>query len=360
MKILRLLVVFINCIAALALLAAYASPMIDPSRVPFLSFLGLMMPYIIIINVCFVLFWAVKARLYFLISLLTIAIAWGGIKTSFPYHNSSKEDSKNERGLRVMSYNVRVFDRYNWTKDSQNVSRMLNFIKEQDPDIICMQEFGSSKEGLTERFLLNALGKYPYHYISYSEATRAAKHSQGLAILSKYPISNKHTDPQIHLADGYTIHADVRVGKTTYKVINTYFSPIRLINKYDFIGGLDSKNYKDNVSKAINSIHEAAVQHTQHARRIKTIINETEDAVILCSDMNSSPISYTYHQLTTYLDDAFLKYGTGFGATYNGKYPFLRIDYILYSPELTLLSYNREKAKHSDHFPIIAEFKIEE
>ena len=357
MKVLRLLVVFVNIIAALALITAFITPMVSPARIPFLSSLGLVMPYIIIVNVFFIVFWIVKARLYFLISLVTIAVSWSAIKTSFPYHNHKNVEY--DKGLKIMSYNVRVFDRYNWTNDSKNVSRMLNFIKEEDPDIICMQEFGSSRVGLTERFILNALGKYPYHFISYSKATQAAKHRQGLAILSKHPISNKQVDPQIHLADGYTIHCDVKVKKQTIRVINAYFSPINITNKYDFIAGLDSKNYKDNVSKAINSLHVAARQHAEHAERIQHIIANTSNPVVMCADMNSSPISYSYHELSKDLNDAFLKFGTGFGATYNGKYPFLRIDYILYSPNLTLLTYQRKKAKYSDHFPIIAELNIE-
>lgn len=359
MKAIRLFIVLINIIAALALIAAFITPMVNPSRIPFLSFLGLIMPYIIIVNVLFVLFWSIKARLYFLISLITIIIAWSSIKTSFSYHNTHTEE-KTVKGLSVMSYNVRVFDRYNWTNDKHNVSRMLSFIKEENPDVICMQEFGSSREGLTERFILNALGKYPYHYISYSEATRAAKHSQGLAILSKYPIYNKQTDSQIHLADGYTIYCNIKVDNTTYQVINAYFSPIRVINKYDFIARLDRKNYKNNVTNAINSMHQAAKEHVKHVQRIESIIEASNHPSILCADMNSSPISYSYHELSRHLNDAFLKYETGFGATYNGKYPFLRIDYILYSPELSLVSYERKKAKHSDHFPIIATFDNEQ
>ena len=355
MKAIRLLIIFLNTVAAIALLAAFVSPMVSPARIPFLSSIGLTMPYLLIVNLLFMLFWIAKARLYFLISLITMIISWSSVKTSFPYHN--KKNKIEQEGFSVMSYNVRVFDRYNWTKDSNNVSQMLSFIKDENPDIICMQEFGSSRKGLTERSILNALGKYPYHYISYSEATRAAKHRQGLAILSKYPISDKRTDPQIHLADGYTTSCTIKVKDQKYQIINAYFSPIKVINKYDFIGGLDSKNYKVNVRKAIYSVGKASVQHTEHAQRIKEIVDSSPYPTILCSDMNSSPISHSYHTLTHFLDDAYLHYGTGFGATYNGKYPFLRIDYILHNPNLTLLSYKRIKTKHSDHFPIIATFK---
>ncbi len=354
MKLIRYFIIFLNIIAALALIVAFITPMINPVRIPFLSFWGLIMPYIIILNIIFIIYWIIKARIYFLISLLTIIISWSTIKTSFPYHQTKEIETNN--GLCVMSYNVRVFDRYNWSKNKENTSQLLSFIKKQYADIICIQEFGSSQQGNTERFILQSLGEYPYHYISYSQATRTAKHSDGLAILSKYPIISKGVGAESSLSKGYTIYADIKVDNNKYKIINAYFAPIKLTNKYDFIGHLDSENYKVRLSDAIKSVQEASKQHSRHAIEIEKIIKESDYPVILCADMNSTPVSFSYHQLTHQLEDTFLKYETGFGTTYNGKYPFLRIDYIFHSPQIPLISYERKKVNHSDHYPIMAIF----
>jgi endonuclease/exonuclease/phosphatase family metal-dependent hydrolase len=73
----------------------------------------------------------------------------------------------------------------------------------------------------------------------------------------------------------------------------------------------------------------------------------------VCGDFNDTPNSYTYHQIAKNLNDAFQEAGSGIGTTYIGAIPFLRIDYILYSPEFfTPLFFRIIPKKLSDHFPI--------
>ena len=48
--------------------------------------------------------------------------------------------------------------------------------------------------------------------------------------------------------------------------------------------------------------------------------------------------------------------GTGLGQTYNGKFPTLRIDYILHSPEFKINSFKTTEVNLSDHFPIVSTF----
>ena len=48
--------------------------------------------------------------------------------------------------------------------------------------------------------------------------------------------------------------------------------------------------------------------------------------------------------------------GKGLGQTYNGKFPTLRIDYILHSPEFKINSFKTKEVNLSDHFPIVSTF----
>lgn len=356
-KIVKYIALFFNILAVLSLLGAFLAPMINPEKISFLAFWGLIMPYSLIVNVLFIIFWVLKARLYFIISLLAIILSWTTAKTSFPYHRSEKVIG--HKGIKVMSYNVRVFDRYNWSKEKSTVSDMLRFIKSQKADIICLQEFGSSKnskDGVTETFLLNTFREYPYHYIHYAPNSLKKRHQQGLAIFSKYPINSRGTLGDPNLRKGCTIYADIELKNDKIRIINSHFESIHFTNKYDITKGIDGENYKTRIKGAIKSINKAAMQHSNSAKEIIPIVNASAYPTILCSDMNNTPISYSYHTIKKHLDDAFLHQGTGFGATYNGLYPFLRIDFIFHSEELPLINYKRVKVKYSDHYPIIAEF----
>jgi endonuclease/exonuclease/phosphatase family metal-dependent hydrolase len=70
------------------------------------------------------------------------------------------------------------------------------------------------------------------------------------------------------------------------------------------------------------------------------------------------PNSYTYFKSKGDLQDAFLKKGHSIGRTFRYLSPTLRIDYILADKQLEVAQFNRVIAPYSDHYPVIADFKI--
>jgi hypothetical protein len=52
----------------------------------------------------------------------------------------SENTTYNEK-IKVMSFNVRLFDLYNWTHNEEVKSKIIELIKKQKPDIICFQEY---------------------------------------------------------------------------------------------------------------------------------------------------------------------------------------------------------------------------
>ena len=81
--------------------------------------------------------------------------------------------------------------------------------------------------------------------------------------------------------------------------------------------------------------------------------------MVVCGDFNDTPVSYAYHKVRGDLNDAFVDSGWGISASYNGKFPFLRIDYILFDADYSSGRYQCDKVPFSDHFPIHCEIKIE-
>ena len=116
---------------------------------------------------------------------------------------------------------------------------------------------------------------------------------------------------------------------------------------------------------AINGVKDLLSKYPRYASArssqsvmIADHIKESPYPVILAGDFNEPPMSYTYRTLRKTLDDSFLDNGSGWGTTWIGGIPLLRIDYILYSSELTNTSFQCLKTDLTDHYPVKASFTI--
>jgi endonuclease/exonuclease/phosphatase family metal-dependent hydrolase len=70
------------------------------------------------------------------------------------------------------------------------------------------------------------------------------------------------------------------------------------------------------------------------------------------------PNSYAYRTIGYGMKDAFTEKGTGFGRTFSGISPTLRIDNIFVDKRFNVGQFTRIAKKLSDHFPIIADVEI--
>jgi len=113
------IVLAFNCLAVIFMLLSYLSSFISPEHIWWLAIIGLAYPVNLIINLLFGIYWLItKNKRLSLLSFISILI---GINTFFgfaQYNFSAKLPDKakeNHRIVKVMSYNVRLFDLYNWS-----------------------------------------------------------------------------------------------------------------------------------------------------------------------------------------------------------------------------------------------------
>jgi endonuclease/exonuclease/phosphatase family metal-dependent hydrolase len=91
--------------------------------------------------------------------------------------------------------------------------------------------------------------------------------------------------------------------------------------------------------------------------QVEAILENKEKSkypVIICGDFNNTPFSYVYHKLSEEMNDAFEEAGNGIGTTFFFEYYPMRIDYILSSKNMEVLSFETIKKTFSDHYPIMA------
>ena len=104
-------------------------------------FLNLMVPFIILINCFFFIFWIIKLKWPFVMFVFSVLISYTEWERFYKLPNNGIPVSK---GLKLMSFNVRLFNSYNWIDQENIPESILSFVNEESPDILCLQEF--SKE----------------------------------------------------------------------------------------------------------------------------------------------------------------------------------------------------------------------
>ena len=112
LRVIDKIIYFINVIAACALLFSYVLPFLPPKTFSILSVINLGASFFVLINGLFLLYWLVKLKRQFLLSLFALLV--GYISFGSLYKFSDSESIESEENLTVMNYNVRLFNLYDW------------------------------------------------------------------------------------------------------------------------------------------------------------------------------------------------------------------------------------------------------
>jgi len=352
---------FLNWIAVLLLLLSYSSRFISPGYFWPVAFAGLAYPVFLIINIFFLLFWLVFLKPFFLLSLITIVLGYNYLVSFFSFgsHNGVTDS---EDGLKVMSYNVRLFNLYGWKGNSHREMRQAIFdlIKTESPDILCLQEYYSGK-GLKADYAdtISKAISAEYNYISFIHSG-GRELPVGQATFSKYPIIFTEKVGFINSDVNFCLVSDIVKGTDTLRVINTHLESVKL-GKEDFSlvtewNSLNDStiNYQQKSRAILRKIKSAFIKRSSQLPVIEHLITESPYPVIFCGDLNDTPASFAYKKLTNNLDDAFVLAGKGIGQTYTEVLPWLRIDYIMISKSLKVSGFDVVRKSYSDHYPIIA------
>lgn len=343
----------LNLIVVILLASSYMSPYVDPRMLWPFSFLGLIFPYLLIINILFVFFWVMFRKRYLFISLLVLLMGTNFILRVFQL-NLKVDDVALKRELTVMSYNVRNFDFYDWRNRMDTQKKFFSLFKNESPDIICFQEFFSldSDEGM--KYIDSLKYKFGYNYYYFNKRVKKTEEEYGIAIFSKYPIINKAKINFKSEAKNGSIFVDLKIDDTVIRVYNLHFQSIQLVHEdYDYI---ESKIFNVNaISSIVGKVKKAFIKRADQAELISEHINLSPVPVILCGDFNDTPLSYTYQKIfnTRNFKDAFMERGNGFGTTHAGSIPFMRIDNIFVDQEIVLKAFKVIKEDYSDHYPLI-------
>jgi len=330
-------------VGAIALLLSYISVYLKPSELSsVLMFFGLY--YIPILFFNLIIFIIALIRLRF-IALLSFIVLLPTLFYADLFVNFSRNDEVPEgKAFKILTYNVGKMElSLDKTAKNPNTLRVEEFIKQENPDIVCIQEFSAQSEDAYSRFLADL--PYRHHYFA---STRPL---YGNVIFSKYPI----VETGCMTFEGGTnmcIWADLYMDGEIVRVYNCHLQS----NSISFTNLIQRMATKGELKSEVKQVHEKLKgSNALRARQVEDILAHCSTCpypLVICGDFNDTPVSHTYYKLRKGRLDSFAEAGKGFGASYAYLWPLLRIDYILFPKTFAAYQNEIKRVNFSDHYPV--------
>ena len=343
-------------VAALLLVVSYLSMVVNPAKLWLMSLAGLMFVPFLLLNI-FLLVWALMRRSKaFVIPLLAIvpALFFMG---RYAHFRGDEEPPlvPQENVLKVLTWNV---GRFALSQPSAGVNgfeqcadSVFAYIKEQKPDIVCLQEFKIKDSRRIRQYLKKKMPGYSSEYYVFTGSNGSA----GNLTLSRLPVRNRGVikfDGGTNLA----IFSDYEHAGKVFRVYNCHFESYNI--SFSGIARAMMSSEKDLFAETGIKMRRSI---SRRPKQVDQVFNDIESCPVesfICGDFNDNPMSYTYCRMMRDRQDTFVEAGDGFGATYSRLWPMLRIDYVLCPKSCTVVTHETPKVKLSDHYPVITEIAL--
>ena len=330
------------------------SDYLNPTSHPMLSNLGLLFPVFLVINLGFLFFWLLFKLRYALIPFLGFVLCYVPVRKYIPL-NISREAPKGS--IKVLSYNV-----WNYGSDETEdgeVNPIIDYIKKQDADIVCLQEAMPNSDSKVTQIDSILKPMYPYYDM--------ISHPSGgdcLVVFSKYPIRSKEQikyESRGNLSVAYRLEINER----EVLLINNHLETtgLSLEERAQFKKMLKGKLKTDTAEQTsktlVAKLGEATKKRAPEARAVAAYVKKHRGmSIILCGDFNDGPISYAHRIIADKLIDCYVESGNGPGISYHRSGFFVRIDNIMCSKDWIPYECKvDDKISNSDHYPIICWLK---
>ncbi|MDN5200139.1 endonuclease/exonuclease/phosphatase family protein [Fulvivirgaceae bacterium BMA10] len=330
----------------------YLSIFISPGVFWPLGFLSFLIPILVILNLILLGIYIVKRKPMLMYPLIGVITGLPFILVTLVVNRSKSANAD----FTVLNFNARVFNVYaHLNQDYKSSKDMIKWASNDDADIKCIQEFYNDKNSSIFNTTQRLGDNKDYNYYFKPQFTNKQGAEFGLAIFSKFRIINKGFVKLKGRKNNHAIFVDVIKGIDTLRVYNLHLESMSI----DENNIVNAKKLKNTYIDLFHRLKSGIVIRANQVDQLLEHFNNSPYQIIVCGDLNELPYSYTYFTLKSKLNNAFEDGGNGFGFSYNGKLPFLRIDNQFYSDEIEVFNFETlSDVTYSDHFPIKANYRI--
>ena len=353
-KFVRIIFLITNMFFIICLLLAYLCCFVSPESVWWLSFFGLGYLYLLIVNICFVLFWCfTKNKKFALLSLTVILAGWNIIWRNIQISGEKLPETESGSSIKVLSYNVHIFQKRETKQPDGANLNLFDYINESGTNIVCMQEYANSRwtKELSAENIARQLDRFPYYHVEHT------MDNVGIATYSSFPIIKN----QLIYSDNTSnacMFSDLKIGQDTVRVYNIHLKSIGFsVEERELLNNAIKKEYHSKDISTFKAIVRQMVNASSlRSRQVDIVaesISQSPYPVIICGDFNDPPTSYSYQTIRGSRKEAFKESGKGLSLTYTiGRFFSQRIDYIMYSPSFKAYDYEKPQIYFSDHYPV--------
>ncbi len=351
-----------NSFFALLLLLSYLASFINPSAFWPAAFIGLAYPFLLLINSLFLVFWLIRKPRFSLVSAITILIGYKFLTSTIGFRESAAIEvpKSSEDIIRIMTWNVHGFKPFNPGNEKAVKSQILDVIRREQPDVLCLQEYYSKRKGENDmkKAIMEILrSKHYYIHEDFSNPWEL----QGMAFFSKLPVSDTGSISFPSTDRGNeAVYSDFTFNKKKFRIYSIHLQSIRFQPEdYEYIKHVREINTNVKSPKRIGGrLKRAFIRRSEQVKLLRNYTDTCSYPYIILGDFNDTPTSFAVNTMSKGMQNCFRKKGSGFGITYNGEFPNFQIDYIFASKDFGVKNYLTVKKKLSDHYPVISDLVL--
>ena len=314
---------------------------ISPERSGLLSVVALGAPIIYLLNIVVMFYWIVRWKWWratIMIAVVVVGLFYVSRYYKFQVDRDYGTSYIERRYTKIMTYNV-----YEGMSEG-----LVPYINQHNPDILCLQEMNIGTDNW------NALAEV--YSTTYTPKTGVG----GNQILTKFKILRSGNIADLSRINA--VWADLKIKDDTVRVVSLHLQSTAIrpedtqfIEQHEYLHDNNDGKFRSIVARLVENNCKRAVQ----AETIAKFLSQSPYKTIVCGDFNDVPLSYTYNSIAQGFDDTFSKMANGIAYTYNIRYHLLRIDNILVSPQIEVVSYEVDnEVEYSDHYPVISRVKF--
>ena len=138
----KIIIAILSTLSALMLIAAGFASAIDPSKFEIITFLGLGFEYLVLLNLLMIVLAVFFGKYFAILPLVAIGVTFPKPFDMVQFHTDKSIENVNpENSVKVMTYNVRFFNKYLFSSNDHQRDSILEFMRKEEADIYLIQEF---------------------------------------------------------------------------------------------------------------------------------------------------------------------------------------------------------------------------